>query len=103
MKLKEKKDRHPKDPNTIKHTNLISSLLCVLSNVCCKGVFTPIVCLLWSESVNELADLVHFQLVWFDFTHAKCQANQNLSTKSHVKAVACSSVTDHMGFVGGEK
>ncbi len=67
-----------------------------------KGVFTPIVHLLWSESVDELADSVRFLLAWFDFTHAKCQTNQNLSTKSLVKAVAGSLVTNHMGFAGGE-
>lgn len=27
---------------------------------------------------------------WFDLTQAKCQANQNLSTKNNVRAVACS-------------
>ncbi len=68
-----------------------------------EGVFTPIVRLLWSETVDELADSVRFLLAWFDFTHAKYQANQILSTKSHVKAVAHSLVTNHMGFEGRDK
>lgn len=34
--------------------------------------------LLKSESVDKLADFVHFTHAWFDFTQAKCQDNQNL-------------------------
>ncbi len=67
------------------------------------GVFAPVVRLLWSESADELVDSVRFPLAWFDFTHPKCQANQNLSTESHVRAATRSLVANHMGFAGGEK
>lgn len=36
-----------------------------------KNVFKPVVCLLRSVSVDELADLVRFPLAWFDFTIVK--------------------------------
>lgn len=36
-----------------------------------EGVFTPVVCLLWSESADEL-----FSVSWFLFTWRKSQVNQ---------------------------
>ncbi len=45
---------------------------------------------------------MRFPLAWFDFMQAKCQANRNLPTKSHMRAVAHSLVTNHVGFAGGE-
>lgn len=44
-----------------------------------------------------------FPLTCFGFTQGKCQANHNLSTKHHVRAVARSLVTNHVDFAGAER
>lgn len=43
-----------------------------------------------------------FPLGWFDFTQAKCQTNQNLST-NHIRAVTHSLVTNDVFFCGRRK
>lgn len=52
---------------------------------------------LCSETVDHSADPVLSPFALFVFTQAKCQVNENLSTKCHVRAVARSLV-----FAGGE-
>lgn len=64
-----------------------------------EGIFTPIAHLLWSKSVDELAVCVRFFFSWCEFTRAKCQANQNLTTKSQVRAAVPSLFTNCMVFI----
>ena len=63
------------------------------------GVFTPIVCFLWSESMDELLLCCIFPL--FRFHMAKLQVNQNVSTKAMWELSLCSLVRKLMGLVGG--
>lgn len=53
--------------------------------------------------VDESADSARFLLARLDFTHAKCQVNQNLSTESPERAVGRSLVTNHVFLVWREK
>lgn len=46
------------------------------------GISTPIVCSLWSESLDEMADSVRRPFAWLHFTQAEFQTNQNLPTKT---------------------
>ena len=43
-----------------------------------EGVFTPIVCLLWSESGTNLLQCCMLPRVWFVFTRQHLQAEQNV-------------------------
>ncbi len=59
-----------------------------------KGVFTPIVCLLWSESVDEFVNLECFPLVRFLFTqknpsHPKCITTNHVRTFSPLIGQMC--------------
>lgn len=41
-------------------------------------------CLLWSESADELADLVRFHLAWFNFTQANVRTVTHVLVTNHV-------------------
>ncbi len=44
---------------------------------------TPVLCLLWSESVDELLNLVQFALVRFLFTQRKLQMSQDAALQAN--------------------
>ncbi len=57
-----------------------------------EGVFTTIGQLIWSESADELLPVTClpvciFALVWFGFTHTRCQGNQKIYQQRHMGAV----------------
>lgn len=58
-----------------------------------RSVFTLLVHLLGSKSVDVLVDSLRFPLGWFDFTQAKFHENQHPLMKSHVRAVHWSQIT----------
>lgn len=50
-----------------------------------KGIFKPIDCLLWSESVDVLVNLVSFPPGFVSVQRKKKQAKQNASLKRQKK------------------
>lgn len=51
-----------------------------------EGVSTPIVCLLWSKSVEKLEKLELFPVVWFVYIQRNVQVNSKRNKKCHYKA-----------------
>lgn len=65
------------------------------------GSFTPIVCLLCFESVDEFVNLQPFPLVWFVFTRRKLEENQFVSLQATQTRGEHANFTEK-GQVGGK-